>query len=405
MEGMKFIEKIRLENMLSYGPHDEPLQLEPLNVLIGPNASGKSNLIEALSLLAAAPWDLQVPIRLGGGVEDWLWKGAALPPTATIDVIVKSPYPSPPLTLLRHRLSFTGNMWRFELVDEVIDSAIPMTGDDTQPYLYYRYRFQEGRPVIDMVTATPDQRFQRGLQWDDVKPDQSILSQRRDPDTFPELTYLANQFGRMRIYREWDLGRLAPVRLPQRPDAYPGELLEDASNLGLVLSNLLNQPLVKARILERMKDFYPSFNDVNVAITGGAVQIFFHEDRLRQPVPATRLSDGSLRYLCLLAVLCHPDPPPVICLEEPELGLHPDIIPEVAKLLIEASSRSQIFVTTHSDILVDCLTDVPESVIVCEKYNGATKLERLDPEQLKPWLEQYRLGDIWTMGQIGGNRW
>jgi predicted ATPase len=406
MEGMKFIETIRLENILSYGASDEPFPLEPLNVLIGSNASGKSNLIEALSLLAATPWDLQTPIRLGGGVEDWLWKGAILPPTATIDVIVKSPYPSaPPFTLIKHRLSFTGNMWRFELVDEVVDSAISIDGTDTPPYLYYRYRFQDGRPVIDMVMATPDQRSQRSLQWDDVSPDQSILSQRRDPNTFPELTYLANLFGRIRIYRDLDIGRLAPVRLPQRPDAYPSELLEDASNLGLVLSHLLNLPPVKARILERMKDFYPSFSDVNVAISGGAAQIFFHEMGLHQPVPATRLSNGSLRYLCLLAVLCHPNPPPVICIEEPELGLHPDIIPEVAKLLVEASSRSQIFVTTHSDILVDCLTDIPESVIVCEKHDGATKLERLDPEQLKPWLEQYRLGDIWTMGQIGGNRW
>ena len=84
-------------------------------------------------------------------------------------------------------------------------------------------------------------------------------------------------------------------------------------------------------------------------------------------MPATRLSDGSLRYLCLLTVLCHPDPPPVVCIEEPEMGLHPDAISEVAKLLVEASSRSQIFVTTHSDILIDALTEVPEAVIICER--------------------------------------
>ena len=104
--------------------------------------------------------------------------------------------------------------------------------------------------------------------------------------------------------------------------------------------------------------------------------------------------------------LCHPDPPPVICLEEPELGLHPDIIPEVAKLLVEASTRTQLFVTTHSDILVDALSDTPEAVIVCEKSDGATQLQRLDaPEEFKPWLEKYRLGELWTSGHIGGNRW
>jgi len=78
-----------------------------------------------------------------------------------------------------------------------------------------------------------------------------------------------------------------------------------------------------------------------------------------------RLSDGTLRYLCLLTILCHPAPPPLICIEEPELGLHPDILPEVAKMLVDAASRTQLIVTTHSDILVDCLSDHPEAIVVC----------------------------------------
>ncbi len=104
-------------------------------------------------------------------------------------------------------------------------------------------------------------------------------------------------------------------------------------------------------------------------------------------------------------MLCNPDPPPVVCIEEPEIGLHPDVIPEVAELLVEASTRSQIFVTTHSDILIDALTDTPEAVIVCEKSDGATQLARLDADELKPWLEKYRLGELWVKGEIGGNRW
>ena len=73
--------------------------------------------------------------------------------------------------------------------------------------------------------------------------------------------------------------------------------------------------------------------------------------------------------------------------------------------MVEASARSQIFVTTHSDILVDALTDVPDAIIVCEKIDGATQLRRLDANELKPWLEKYRLGELWTSGEIGGNRW
>ena len=350
MEGMRLLRTIRLDSILSFGPGTAELPLEPLNVLIGPNASGKSNLIEALSLLAAAPGDLQQPIREGGGVREWLWKGAAGTPTATVDVTVESPKPS---VAFRYRLSFTETGGRFELRDEVVEGE---SLSDGKRFFYYRYR--EGRPVIYAVGETG---FTRHLRSEDVKPDQSILSQRRDPDTYPELTSLTDRLERMSFYPGFHVGRHTPPRLPQQADLQQDRLLEDASNLSLVLNDLQNQPLLREEIPERMRDFYAPFKNFTTTLIGGTVQLFFHEEGLVHPVPATRLSDGSLRYLCLLTVLCHPKPPPVICIEEPEVGLHPDVIPEVAKLLVEASSRSQIFVTTHSDILVDALTDVPEA--------------------------------------------
>lgn len=398
MRGKRLFRTIRLDNVLSYGSWDEEFHLEPLNVLIGPNASGKSNLIEVLSLLAAAPGrDLQAPIREGGGVSEWLWKGTERVPTAALDVTVEYRGDQP----LRYRLSFTASGARFELRDEAIENEKPTPGNK-DPYIYYRY--QEGRPVINVFTLE-ESRIERRLKREDVHLEQSILSQRRDPDSYPELTFLAEQFERMRFYREWNLGHSAPSRHPQQADLPQDSLLEDGSNLGLVLSRLLNQPPVKSQILDKLMMFYPLVDDVQAAINSSTVQIFFHEDGLYRPIPATRLSDGSMRYLCLLAVLCNPNPPPVICIEEPELGLHPDAIPEVAKLLVEASTRSQIFVTTHSDVLIDELTDTPEAVIVCEKSEGATQLRRLDAEELEPWLKDYRLGELWGRGDIGGNRW
>ena len=151
--------------------------------------------------------------------------------------------------------------------------------------------------------------FTRNLKREQVKHDQSILSQRRDPDSYPELTYLADRFEHMSFYREFHVGRHTPPRLAQKTDLQHNRLLEDASNLSLVLSDLLNQPPVKEQILERMRGFYPSFEDITTPVSGGTVQIFFHEEGLLRSVPATRLSDGSLRFLCLLAVLCHPNPP------------------------------------------------------------------------------------------------
>ena len=106
--------------------------------------------------------------------------------------------------------------------------------------------------------------------------------------------------------------------------------------------------------------------------------------------------------MAILALLLSPKPPPLICIEEPELGLHPDAVSLLAELLVEASSRTQLIVTTHSDTLVSGLTDHADSVLVCE-YLGGTQLERVDPEKLKHWLDRYRLGDIWRIGELGGN--
>ncbi|MFZ2617080.1 MAG: AAA family ATPase, partial [Anaerolineae bacterium] len=157
-------------------------------------------------------------------------------------------------------------------------------------------------------------------------------------------------------------------------------------------------------LIEALRELYEGIEDVNFQIDGGNVLLFL-EERGGREIPATRLSDGTLRYLCLLAILLHPDPPPLIAIEEPELGLHPDIIPQLAKLLVAASERTQLVVTTHSDVLVDALTSQPESVIVCEKVDGESQFRRLDADQLKEWLEKYTLGQLWSMGEIGGNRW
>jgi len=181
-------------------------------------------------------------------------------------------------------------------------------------------------------------------------------------------------------------------------------LEEDFSNLGLFLGRLKTRfPAAKRAILAGLRDLYEGINDFNVMTEGGTVQVFFDEGDF--VIPATRLSDGTLRYLCLLAILCDPEPPPLICLEEPELGLHPDILPKVADLLRDASTRTQLIVTTHSDILVDAMTATPEAVVVCSKEEGQTLMERLDPAALNEWLKTYRLGQLWTKGQIGGTRW
>ena len=404
MQGKKYIQTIRLENILSYGPNPEAFALEPLNVLIGPNASGKSNLIEALSVLAAAPKDIQVPFRAGGGVHEWFWKGPSKNPLSTIEVTVENQFKLLPPTPLRYKLTFSELSGGFVIHEEVIeDEYSSVNGQDIETYYLRRH----GQSNISFKVEGSSDQYE--LQDPEVKRDQSILSQRIEPQFYPELGYLGLIFEQIRFYREFQLGRDSPMRIPQQTDLPRDYLLEDGSNLAVILKILLNQRDTKDWVLENLEDFYPAFEDIRHESVGQREQLFFQEDGLLANISTARLSDGTLRFLCLLAVLCstirNPILPLLICIEEPEMGLHPDVIPKLAKLLVEASEHSQIIVTTHSDILVDALTDTPEAVIICEKVDGATQLRRLDADKLKVWLDKYRLGELWTRGQLGGNLW
>lgn len=392
MDGKRFIHTIRLDNILSYGPDTGEFALEPLNVLIGPNASGKSNLIEVLALLAEAPRNIQHRILLGGGAREWIWKGSEQLGVSSVEVTVESIWEP-----IRYRLSFTENAQRFVLVDEVIEKATSPL-DPNLPY--YHYSYKPGKSISSKSTGM---HYLSDIPIEDTDPELPLLAQLRGAD--PKLTYLANHFERIQFYSKWDFPKDKPPRQPGRLDLPRNYLSELGHNLSSVMNSLLTNPGVKNNILLRLKRFYPDINDIVFDSMGNSIQMFFHEGPLRHPISATRMSDGSLRYLCLLAILCHPDPPPVICIEEPEVGLHPDIIAEIADLLIEASERSQIIVTTHSDALVDALTDTPESIVICEKQNGATRLRRVGKEEIESWLEDYRLGEIWMAGQIGGTRW
>jgi predicted ATPase len=408
MEGARFIERLRLKNLLSFGGEGVDLALEPLNVLIGPNGSGKSNLIEALGLLQAAPSDLTVPLRHGGGAAEWFWKGNADVSPATLRALVGFPAGG---RSLDYHLSFALAGARPVIVDESVEDAGGRVGTENgHPYSFYQYR--QGRPLVntrkDYRGSIAERKGRVQEDWAasgaQIDPGQSILSQAISSQAYPELTFLGQQFRAIQFYREFDLSRNGPLRRPQ-PTELPGDhLQEDGGNLWLVI-NALEFNGQKPRLLELLRRFYEPAIDFTLAVQGGTIQLYLREEGLVGAVPASRLSDGTLRYLCLLAVLLDPAPPPLVCIEEPEAGLHPDILPTIAELLVEASQRTQLIVATHSDRLISALGVSPEVVVVCERDDQGTRLERLEREPLREWLAKYSLGMLWSMGEIGGNRW
>ena len=402
---MKFVHSLSMRGLLSFPPETAPFELQDLNVLIGPNGSGKSNIIEAIELLRATPTDFAAAIRDGGGAAEWLWKGDTGKGVAEINIEtgdMDSGLKTPTGRALRYRLEFVNNNTRVEVVDEAIEETKPQRGYNA-PYFYYH--FQRGNPAINIKdrSETDDQsKPPRRIERYELRPDQSVLAQIKGPELFPEITWLGRQFGQIQIMRDWTFGRYTAPRQAQIADLPDDRPLPDFRNLALILNMIEHEP-VALEFNELLKRFFPRFERMSTRVSAGTIQFYLHEKGFHAPVPATRLSDGTIRFVALLATLLAPSPPPLVCIDEPELGLHPDAVSLVADLMVEASERTQLIVATHSDALVSALTDKPDAVIACERLGAGTTLRRLDAAKLEDWLESYTLGDLWRIGELGAN--
>ena len=408
--------RLKFSGLLSFGPDGIDLPMEPLTVLVGPNGSGKSNLLEAISLFQASPRDISDPILRTGGMQEWLWKGTDARDSIALEAMVANP----PGGVLRHSLTLVDHCNRPLVIDERIEHS-EKHRDEHVGRSYYRLP-QEGQAASEMSDAnahapsesknirsdkrSPVQLFDlhrpNSIEFpSEFEPQESLLAHAAIPE-YPALWHLKEQYRSIRLYRNWSFGSDTNSR--QLCSAHgPSDFLEEGGrNLPVVLSQL--HSMHKKKFLSALSDLFEGIVDIQCRVTSGTVALFLEESGNRL-IPATRLSDGTLRYICLLAILLHPEPPPLICVEKPELGLHPDLLPTLCDLMREASERTQLIVTTHSDVLVDALTDQPESVVVCEKRDGRTEMRRLEKKDLENWLKTYGLGDLWSSGELGGNRW
>lgn len=394
----KLLHSLHLKGFLSFGPGSEPVRMIGLNVLIGPNGVGKSNFIEALELLRATPTDFAEAIRLGGTPSHWIWQGEPKATSGRIEAIL----PENEYSELRYAIEFTDSAGRLEITDELLEAVDKDREEDDDVPFYYRLRGDRPKILASVTDEGARTRKIRRLKRENINLQQAIFSQRRDPDMYPEVTTTGQRFKAIEVFREWSFGRSATLRAPQPADLPTDTLLPNLVNLGLVLNNIEHQGDWD-RFNALMRRFLPRYTRLGTLVSSGSVQVYLREDSLSTPIPATRLSDGTLRFLALLAILLNPRPGPLICIEEPELGLHPDAMGLMAELLVETSRRTQLVITTHSDALVSALTEEADSVLVCDYLEHGTTLQRVDSDKLRFWLDKYRLGEIWRLGELGGN--
>ena len=370
------IKQLRLDGFLSFAPGSPAFDLRPLNVLIGPNGSGKSNVIEALGLLAATTGDLAGAILRGGGFRAWAWSGEPKTRSMTIEAVLEGTGPVAGRDLRHHlKLGESGG------VLNVLEERIEDVGDGNEERGARHSRLTDGGET-STVASENGRSIERREPMSRPGPDRSLLAEPTDPTKSSELTWLANAYSGIRRYSPAD------------------ELLPDAGNLTLVLDEIerANDGLMR----DLLKSVFPTFEGLALPAPEG-LTMHLIESGLSSPIESRRISDGIRRFLTLLAVLHAPRVPSLLCIDGPESGLHPDAAALLAEVLVEASSRTQLIVATHSDALVSALTAHADSIVTCERPGVGTKLSRVDPDQLASWLEDYTLGDLWRMGVLGAN--
>jgi predicted ATPase len=407
------LKSIHPVNLLSFGPQTEPIELRRLNILIGPNGSGKSNFLEVIRLLHFLPdkdpWSVALAT---GGVDEWIWKGTkhrkpqcSLRANFFLDAIDHEYVGSEPryfdlsIDLEKYESSF-------RVSGETIGTCKEYGARDTL-FGWFERSGSQGMIHPRRMTSNADPVLF------DLNLDRSVLAQLASrsfqassaSQLLPELFEMAEFFEGFDFHQDWEFGVDCPPREPQPVGQPVARLEEDGYNLAQMLAHYRdNYKSVFERLTDFVQRFYEPVKNVEVRLVSTHLQIAI-EEKGGFSVPATRLSDGMLRWLAMLSILLNPTPSPVTCIDEPELGLHPDIIPTLADLLREASTRTQLIITTHSPGLVDAFSDEPESVCVSEKIEGSTVIRRLSRQDLAVWLKDYSLGNLWTSGQIGGNRW
>ncbi len=384
------IEEIAIRNMLSFGDQAEPIPLRSLNVLIGANGSGKSNFIECLNLFTALPINLGDHINDQGGILNWLWKGqevtkGSVKISGTIRTRGSSTY--------SHFLSI-GKIEQSIYVD---DETIELSGVQGR---------NARKPLFVYEAGVPCLRVTRKKLLDRADYDQTESAVWRDQpsEVLVAMESLSRFYRSFRVYRGRSLNHSGPAKQPQRFEQFNDYLLPGAQNLGAVL-NRMNLENSSKHVLTAMRTVNEDIEEIITSVQSGTLQIYLREKSLNLPTPASRISDGTFRWLCLIAILTGPSVPPLMFIEEPDIGLHPDVIVELAAMLRKASERTQLIVTTHSDTLIDALSDTPEAVLVCEKVEGETSIKRLSESDLRIWLEEYGLGQLWRRGDLGGNRY
>lgn len=353
------------------------LEMRNLTVMIGANGAGKTSFLDALSTLAnSANGKLQETLQSKGGLNEILTRGKAQ--ELGITVSMKVPQEQP----LKYTLTLSPKGLSYEIRNENLTQQRGSEKDEPfkyieSPELGSKY-FQKPETCLSQIPT---------------------LSQ--VPKIYSEAENLRKSLASCTYYGALDVSEKSPIRLPQRmrPAKLPGANGED------LVSCLYDLRETDAERFEMIQDIistaFPDFERLNFPpVAAGTISMTWKDRNFPQPIYVHELSEGTLRFLWLVTLLQSQSLTTITLLDEPEIGLHPELLRHLVYLMREASKYTQLIVATHSDRLLRFLE--PHEVLICDIEEGEARMTWADTLDLDKWLEDYSLDQVWAMNVMGG---
>jgi predicted ATPase len=358
---------------------DVKLALGTLNVVTGANGSGKSSLYRALRLLADVAQGRIIQSLAGeGGLHSTLWAG----PESFARAVKRGEHPvqgTVRKASLSLKLGFAGDDYGY-----AIDLGLPQPSSSAfarDPEIKAESQWTGetlGRSNVFAARNGPNVRIRGDTgEWRQVfahlAPFDSMMTHCSDPRDAIELLLLRERMRNWRFYDHLRTDRDALARRPQ-VGTYTPVLGSDGSDLAAAVQTI-REIGSDAELGAAIADAFPGAG-IEIVNTDGYFELEMQQHGLLRPLKAAELSDGTLRYLLLIAALLSPRPPSLMILNEPETSLHPDLLPPLARLIAQAAKRSQIVVVSHAVALVSALEAASDArQIVLEKQLGETLVQ------------------------------
>ena len=399
------IASIKLNNFFSF--NNCKVDFSPgENILVGINGVGKSNLLKAIKLLKEGV--------SGDGfkkliIDSWGGFDAIFNYSNGHDSIITLEYELDFRVIKNYGFNFTENVFYNVSIKKVphtsnfyIEEKIYQPKENIQnPWIYLEISNGKG------VALEKANQYNKTalIRYSDLDPQSSALYKDiTDPDRYFALSTIRKAIADIAVYDYFDTTPNSKIRKPVIPTS-ENKLMPDGSNLPQVLNTLNINDKSNFRIIKKsLQEINKTYIDFDFNHIGGNIELMLEEQNLNKSIHVTNISAGTLRFLCLLSIFYNEKRGSLICIDEPEVGLHPDMILSISNSIKHAANKSQIFVATHSENLLNNFS--LENVRVFEKNEqNSTCVNSFKENDFKDWYDSFSVGKMWRQGDIGGNRY